>query len=47
LGMLLGNHLYVNTMPQLPFYVTLGLIVPEVFIVLFFVHEPEKRVGET
>ncbi len=47
LGMLLGNYLYVNLIPQLPFYVTLGLIVPELFIVLFLVHEPKKRVGET
>jgi MFS family permease len=47
LGMLLGNYLYVNFIPQLPFYVTLGLIVPELLIVLFLVHEPKKRVGET
>jgi MFS family permease len=46
-GMLLGSYLYVNSIPQLPFYVTLGLIVPEFFIVLFLVHEPEKRVGDT
>ena len=46
-GMLLGSYLYVNFIPQLPFYVTLGLIVPEFFIVLFLVHEPEKRVGDT
>jgi MFS family permease len=45
LGMLLGNYLYVNFIPQLPFYVTLGLIVPEFLIVLFLVHEPKKRVG--
>jgi len=47
LGMLLGNYLYVNFIPQLPFYVTLGLIVPEFLIVLFLVHEPKKRVGDT
>jgi MFS family permease len=46
-GMLLGNYLYVNSIPQLPFYVTLGLIVPEFLIVLFLVHEPKKRVGDT
>jgi MFS family permease len=45
LGMLLGSYLYVNFIPQLPFYVTLGLIVPEFLIVLFLVHEPKKRVG--
>ncbi len=44
-GMLLGNYLYVSFIPQLPFYVTLGLIVPAFFIVLFLVHEPKKRVG--
>jgi len=44
-GMLLGNYLYVNFIPQMPFYVTLGLIVPEFLIVLFLVHEPKKRVG--
>ncbi len=45
-GMLLGNYLYVSFIPQLPFYVTLGLIVPAFLIVLFLVHEPKKRVGE-
>jgi MFS family permease len=46
-GMLLGNYLYVNFFPQLPFYLTAALIVPEVLVVLFLVHEPEKRVGDT
>jgi MFS family permease len=45
LGMLLGNYFYVSFIPQLPFYVTLGLIVTAFFIVLFLVHEPKKRVG--
>ena len=45
LGMLLGNYLYVSSVPQSPFYVTLGLVVPAFLIVLFLVHEPEKRVG--
>jgi len=44
-GMLLGNYLYVSFIPQLPFYITLGLIVPAFLIVLFLVHEPKKRVG--
>ena len=44
-GMLLGNYLYVSFIPQLPFYVTLGLIAPTLFISVFLVHEPEKRVG--
>jgi len=44
-GMLLGNYLYVSFVPQLPFYVALGLIVPELVIGLFLIHEPKKRVG--
>jgi MFS family permease len=44
-GMLLGNYLYVNFIPQLPFYLTLGLIVPELLIILFLVHEPKRRMG--
>ena len=46
-GMLLGNYLYVSFTPQLPFYVTLGVIVTAFLIVLFLVHEPRKRVGDT
>jgi MFS family permease len=45
LGMLVGNYLYVNSIPQAPFYVNLALIGPAFLIVLFLVHEPEKRVG--
>ena len=45
LGMLVGNWLYVNSIPQAPFYVNLVLIVPAFLIVLFLVHEPKKRVG--
>jgi len=44
-GMLLGNYLYVSFMPQLPFYVTLGLTVPALLIGLFLIHEPKKQVG--
>jgi len=46
-GMLLGNYLYVSFTPQLPFYVTLGVIVTAFLVVLFLVHEPKKRVGDT
>jgi len=46
-GMLLGNYLYVSFIPQLPFYVTLGLIVTAFLVVLFLVHEPKKRLGDT
>jgi MFS family permease len=45
LGMLVGNYLYVNSVPQAPFYMNLGLIVPAFLIVVYLVHEPEKRVG--
>jgi len=38
-GMLLGNLLYVNIAPQMPFYVTLGLIIPALLTVLFAVQE--------
>ena len=44
-GMLLGNYMYVSFIPQLPFYVTLGLTVPALLIGLFLVHEPKKRVA--
>ncbi|NWF86410.1 MFS transporter [Candidatus Bathyarchaeota archaeon] len=42
LGMLLGNFLYVSFFPQLPFYVALGLLAPELAIVLFLIQEHEK-----
>ncbi|MCK4477673.1 MFS transporter [Candidatus Bathyarchaeota archaeon] len=48
-GMLLGNYLFIEGLtigiPQLPFYVALGLIIPQLLIVLFLIHEPKKRVG--
>lgn len=50
-GMLLGNYLFIEGLtigiPQLPFYVALGLIIPQLLIVLFLIHEPKKRVGVT
>ncbi len=45
IGMLLGNYFYVSFIPQLPFYVTLGLIVTTLLITLFLIHEPEKQMG--
>lgn len=42
LGMLLGNYLYVSLIPQMPFYVTLGLLIPAFLIVLFLIHEAKK-----
>jgi MFS family permease len=44
-GMFVGNYLYVNFIPQSPFYLTLGLVVPALLIVLFLVHEPKERIG--
>lgn len=41
IGMLLGNFFY-TLIPELPFYVTIGLTVPMVLIVLLHVHEPKK-----
>ncbi|MCW3981868.1 MAG: MFS transporter [Candidatus Bathyarchaeota archaeon] len=50
-AMLLGNYLFVEGfkvgLPQLPFLTTLALIVPQLLIVLFLIHEPKKRVGTT
>ncbi len=46
IAMLLGNYLYVNFIPQLPFYVALWLLMPTFFVVLFLLAEPKKRVGE-
>lgn len=50
-GMLLGSYLFIEGtkmgIPQLPFYTTLGLIVPQLLIVLFLIHEPKERVGAT
>jgi MFS family permease len=41
-GMLLGNYLYVNFFPQLPFYLAFGLSIFGILIVLFFVQESRK-----
>lgn len=41
-GMLLGSYFYVSFFPQLPFYVTLGLVVAGIPVVLFFIHEPSR-----
>jgi MFS family permease len=43
LGMLLGSYLYVNVLPQMPFYLALALIVPETLLVVFLVHNFEKE----
>ena len=43
LGMLLGNFLYVSAFPQMPFFLTLALVVPEIVIVIFLVHEAQEQ----
>lgn len=41
-GMLLGNFLY-DLVPQLPFYLAIGLTVPMIFIIFFRVHYPKEQ----
>jgi len=43
-GMLLGNFFY-NLTPQLPFYITIGLTLPMLLIILFKIREPKNPVG--
>jgi MFS family permease len=43
IGMLLGNYLYVNYVPQTPFYVTLCLAIPELLLIIFLIHEPKDK----
>jgi len=42
-AMLLGNLLYVSFAPQLPFYVTLRVLIPAFIIVLFLVQDAEVK----
>jgi MFS family permease len=42
-GSLIGGFLYQIVSPQLPFYLMIFLILPAIFLILFLVHEPEKR----
>lgn len=44
-GMLLGGYLYENFIPQSPFIINLGVTFIAFLMVMFLVHEPEKRVG--
>jgi len=48
-GMLIGEFLFIQGLqigvPQLPFFVTLVLTVPELLLVFFLVHEPKERAG--
>jgi MFS family permease len=42
-GMLFGNLLYVSSVPQMPFYVSLFLTLPELLIVALLIHEPKEK----
>jgi MFS family permease len=50
IGMLLGNYLFIAgkimNVPQLPFYVAAGLLIPEILILVFLVHEPQQKMGQ-
>jgi len=41
-GMLLGSFLYVEFLPQLPFYTTFLLMIPSLLIVLLLIREQQK-----
>jgi MFS family permease len=41
LGMLLGNFFY-NMIPQLPFYITIGLALPMIIIIVFRIREAKE-----
>jgi len=43
LGMLAGGFIYEHVSPQLPFLIPIVFTIPEILIILFLVHEPEKR----
>lgn len=43
LGSITGGILYEHVFPQLPFFLTIALIVPSFILTLTMVHEPEKR----
>jgi len=42
-GAIAGGILYDTVSPQSPFLLMIALIVPQFLLMLFFVHEPEKR----
>lgn len=43
IGMLSGGIIYEQISPQLPFLLPIAFIIPQLLIILFLVHEPEKR----
>ncbi len=41
-GAILGSYMYVEILPQLPFYTTSLLMIPSLLVVLFLIREPRK-----
>ena len=44
LAMLIGSFLFAEVFPQLPFYISLILVIPILFIIIFRVKEPKKHI---
>lgn len=42
-GMLAGGFIYEHVSPQLPFFISIIFVIPEILMILFLVHEPAKR----
>ncbi len=42
-GSLMGGIIYQVVSPQMPFFIMIIAIIPALFLMLFLVHEPEKR----
>ena len=42
-GSLIGGILYQIVSPQLPFHLMIVSMIPAIFLILFLVHEPERR----
>jgi len=45
LGALAEGFLYDSVLPKSPFLLTIVLVVPEFLVMVFLVHEREKREG--
>jgi MFS family permease len=44
IAMLIGSFLFAEVFPQLPFYISLVLVIPILYIILFRVKEPKEHV---
>jgi len=42
-GSLMGGIIYQTVSPQMPFFIMIIAIIPALFLMVFLVHEPEKR----